>query len=211
MNNLLITKHSHRLAESIVNQMEGRTFHHHFHILYDIVTAINKDNINFFEIGSFCGASSSLVLSHQKIINAFCLDTFSEASPDLVARNLSKFKKSKDSNFTLIEGDSTDALIVSKARELVKNIDLLYIDGDHSFNGCLTDFLNYSDLVNPGGYIVFDDYNDVEYSPQVKHAVDFIVSDFILGQFEVIGCFKNLLNAHPREMIYNNQFVLKRL
>ena len=78
MNNLLITKHSHRLAESIVNQMEGRTFHHHFHILYDIVTAINKDNINFFEIGSFCGASSSLVLSHQKIINAFCLDTFSE-------------------------------------------------------------------------------------------------------------------------------------
>ena len=38
-------------------------------------------------------------------------------------------------------------------------IDLLFIDGDHSIEGCDFDFLNYSPYISIGGYIVFHDFD----------------------------------------------------
>lgn len=209
MNEILLTKHSQKLVEQIVADMEGSTFHHHFHILYDIISSINKNSLNYLEIGSYFGASGSLVLSHDKKINAVLIDTFSEAPMDLVEKNLDNFKN-PESSYKLIVGNSQEQETITYAKSLIKKIDLFYIDGDHSFNGCLNDFLNYCDLVSPGGYIVFDDYHDVEYSPQVKHAVDFIVSEFLYSQFEVVGYFRNSLRAYPENMIFNNEFILRR-
>jgi len=97
-----------------------------------------------------------------------------------------------------------------KVKNIVNNVDLLYIDGDHSFEGCMNDFLNYSDIVQSGGYVVFDNYHDVHHSPQVKHAVDYIVSDLLFDQYEVIGSFRNSLKRYPSEMIYNNEFILRK-
>lgn len=209
MNDILITKKSQTIVENIVKTMMGNTFHHHFHILYDIVTTIKKGEINYLEIGSYCGASGSLVLSHPKIVNAICVDTFKEASTEMVESNFQNFKN-KESKFEFIVGDSKSEETINKVKNVTNGVDLFYIDGDHSYQGCIDDFLNYYDLVNSGGYVVFDDYNDVHYSPQVKHAVDFIVSDFLFGQFEVIGCFRNSLMAYPSDMVYNNQFILRR-
>lgn len=209
MNEIFLTKKSKNLVEHIVRNMEGKTFHHHFHILYDILTTIRKPEINYLEIGTYCGASTSLVLSHPKKISAICIDTFSEAPTDLVERNLNKFKNI-NSNYELLVGDSKDDDIIKKTKSKTEEVDLFYIDGDHSFQGCLEDFLNFSDLITPGGYVVFDDYHDVNYSPQVKHAVDYIVSDFLFDQFEVIGSFRNSLKVYPSEMVYNNQFIIRK-
>lgn len=38
-----------------------------------------------------------------------------------------------------------------------RRVDLLFIDGDHSYDGCLADFAMYRDLVAPDGLIVFHD------------------------------------------------------
>lgn len=38
--------------------------------------------------------------------------------------------------------------------------DLLFIDGDHSIEGCDFDFLNYSPLISRGGYLVFHDFDE---------------------------------------------------
>lgn len=38
-------------------------------------------------------------------------------------------------------------------------IDILFIDGDHTKDGCSADFKNYSYHVVEGGLIIFDDYN----------------------------------------------------
>lgn len=209
MNQILITRSSQSKVQEIVEQMEGQTFHHHFHILYDIISSLEKDEINYFEIGSYCGASGSLVLSHPNKVRAFCMDTFSEAPVELVTRNFTKFKN-LESEFTLICGDSQIKESVSEVKKIVRDVDLFYIDGNHSFDGCINDFLNYNDLVNKGGYIAFDDYHDVKYSPQVKHAVDYIVSDLSFGQYEVIGSFRNSLRSYPSEMPYNNIFIIRR-
>jgi hypothetical protein len=48
-------------------------------------------------------------------------------------------------------------------RKIVENelagqkVDLLFIDADHSFNGCESDYLNYEPLVVSGGIVAFHD------------------------------------------------------
>jgi len=55
-------------------------------------------------------------------------------------------------------------------------IDVLFIDGDHSKNGVMRDYSMYEPLVRPGGAIIFDDYNDARWSPGVKVAVNRIAN-----------------------------------
>ena len=52
---------------------------------------------------------------------------------------------------------------------LVPNADLIYIDGDHSFDGCLQDVTNAYSKLNPGGVMFGDDYCNNIF--QVKEAV----------------------------------------
>ncbi len=47
----------------------------------------------------------------------------------------------------------------------------LWIDGDHSYEGVKRDWENYSPLVVPGGYVLFDNYNDTGW-PGVSEFVD---------------------------------------
>ena len=101
-----------------------------------------------------------------------------------------------------------DILKILKSK--ISQIDILYIDGEHSYPSVIQDFNAYKDLVCKGGYIVFDDYHDYEYSPQVKHAVDYIISS-LSNEFEVIGCIKNIFRARPLEFYMNNCFVLKKI
>jgi FkbM family methyltransferase len=49
-----------------------------------------------------------------------------------------------------------------------RTIDLLFIDGDHSYYGARTDFLQYSPLVRDGGLIVFHDIIDPRQEPSVE-------------------------------------------
>ncbi|MGH6912494.1 MAG: class I SAM-dependent methyltransferase [Geminicoccales bacterium] len=49
--------------------------------------------------------------------------------------------------------------------------DLLIIDGDHGFEGVRSDFERYRPLVEPGGFIVFDDFGAPEW-PDIKAFVN---------------------------------------
>jgi FkbM family methyltransferase len=49
-----------------------------------------------------------------------------------------------------------------------EQIDLLYIDGDHSYYGVRTDFLLYAPLVRDGGLIVFHDLNSRSQDAEVE-------------------------------------------
>ena len=68
----------------------------------------------------------------------------------------------------------------------------------------------YEGLVKKGGYIVFDDYNDSQHSPEVKPAVNDLVNQ-ISTQYEIIGAIPNLYNAKPLELKEGNEFVIKKL
>jgi cephalosporin hydroxylase len=58
-----------------------------------------------------------------------------------------------------IRGDSRDPKTLERVRSLLRGhpLDLLFIDGDHSYAGVKADFSNFSPLVGTGGLIVFHD------------------------------------------------------
>jgi predicted O-methyltransferase YrrM len=65
-------------------------------------------------------------------------------------------------------------------------LDLLFIDGDHSHDGCLRDFLAFHKWVRTGGLICFDDYTQ-ENNPLngVKKVVD-VITVAMKNQYEII-------------------------
>lgn len=84
-------------------------------------------------------------------------------------------RQNSDIALTYIKGNSQN----SEAREAVKQqlgvedvtrplemLDILFIDGDHSYAGVKTDFLTYSPLVKKGGLVVFHDI--CEHAPEAK-------------------------------------------
>ena len=58
---------------------------------------------------------------------------------------------------TVIRADSHDPGTVRSLDGLKGSVDLLFLDGDHSYDGVRADFENYAPLVKPGGLIAFHD------------------------------------------------------
>ena len=52
ISNLVKNSNSNELTKYISKNMEGKTFHHHYHILYDIRTLLGKEKKIYTEIGT---------------------------------------------------------------------------------------------------------------------------------------------------------------
>ncbi len=79
----------------------------------------------------------------------------------------------------------------------------MHIDGGHTRRHVLLDFLLYSPSVVPGGFIVFDDYNDFQHSPEVGPAVDLLRATGFFQGFNVLGSvhgFENSLSCNVSEL-----------
>ena len=205
------TQHSVDLVKQISENMESHTFHHHYHILYDIRNLLDKNPINYVEIGAYAGGSACLMTSHDLPTNCYSIDIGYPIHPDIPKRNVSKYIK-EHNTWEYIQGNSYVPSTVSIIKDKLSHIDLLFIDGDHSAQAVVNDFLSYKDLVSPNGYIVFDDYHDSTHSPGVKIAVDSMVSNNYFEGFEILGGkFKNKLQAYPLDLEYINEFIIKKL
>jgi hypothetical protein len=58
------------------------------------------------------------------------------------------------------------------------------------------DFLMYERLVVPGGYVVFDDYMDHEYCPEVGPTIDKMREMGIFDQYHDIGSVPSYENSY---------------
>ena len=202
--NFTPSKESLVITEKIAEQV--KTFHHHFHILYDLGKTFERP-ITYLEIGCYAGASACLMLQIPGSA-IYCVDGGEPISPAEACNNMSKFNV-HGNYFQYVKGNSHSKEIIRKIRRMIpQGVDILFIDGGHSFNDVILDFNAYSEIVNPGGYIVFDDYQDWQYSPEVRPAVDKIVSE--ISGYEVIGVIKNEVGAKPKEVSDSNCFILKK-
>lgn len=62
-------------------------------------------------------------------------------------------------DFHLLRGNSHEAASLARVKKLLQDepLDLLFIDGDHTYEGVSKDFEMYSPLVRPGGLVGFHD------------------------------------------------------
>lgn len=58
-----------------------------------------------------------------------------------------------------VKGASAATSTVERVQNLLdaQSVDLLFIDGDHSYDGAMADFEAYRPLVRPGGWVAFHD------------------------------------------------------
>ena len=210
--NFKITKDSLDLVIKISEQMKGKTFHNHYHILYDIADSIDKEKITYLEIGAYAGGSASLMSSHKKVSKSYSVDIGHPINKEIVIENVSNFK-TNNCEYHYIQGDSTKLKTIEEVKSIVSDVDILFIDGSHVYNAVISDFKNYSDLVNSGGYIVFDDYLDKVNSPDVKLAVDDLCKSSFIENYQIIGSINyDLLKFTDNPNLGgSNEFIIRKI
>ena len=202
--------HSNLIVNQIAHEMAGYTYHHHYHLLYDLRTLLGPESKNYMEIGVCNGGSLSLILQHPYETNLRGIDVFAyEGQYDASQKNVVYYNKFSR-NLIITKTNSHSLEFVEKLKQENYKIDLLFIDGSHTYEGVTLDFELYSQFLNPGGYIVFDDYNDADFSPEVKPAVDDIVKN-IGYEYHIIGSFPNFLKVHPSDFKEYNEFIIRKL
>ena len=115
------------------------------------------------EIGSYLGASACLLAHSVEQLKGrvCCVDTWtnigmSEGPRDTYAEFLGNIQPFKETILP-IRADSAEA-----ARRFEQKIDLLFIDGDHSFEGCRRDLLSWLPKVRNCGIVALHDFSWVD-------------------------------------------------
>jgi len=204
----IITKDSLKTLREI--SLSISTFHHMSHVILDLANSYPQEKkVKYLEIGTYAGASSALMMQ-RKNTQVVGIGIGSPISPSQAVAGVEKFWVHKKNEFTYIHGRSEEEDIKEKVFDKLKDVDILFIDGDHEYNAVINDYKNYSHLVNKGGYILFDDYSDKEHSPQVREAVDYIVSNLLNDEYDVYGLIPNIFGARPESMVEGNCFLLRK-
>jgi predicted O-methyltransferase YrrM len=169
----------------------------------------------YMEIGSYVGSSASLVLRNPFPTNIICIDPCilpPSHYGGVISQGETLFNNIKNNNIhnyniNLCKKYSNDPMLLKHFKDTNTKVDILFIDGAHDYNSVINDWRNYNGFVNSGGYIIFDDYYDYKYSPEVKPAVDEIMKNIDRTVYEIIGSPKNTLD--DTSIGYNNTYGLK--
>jgi predicted O-methyltransferase YrrM len=186
------------LFQNIEKSIEGRVCHPSIiliKILCDIVPIKN-----YLEIGVHNGGSMSLLLTNKNSENIYGIDLFEDIydinkhlnsekfntyqyfkrdnlSMIRTLNNIEKIKNiyNNNSNIELIKGNSYYDETEENFKNTLNNkeLDLLFIDGDHTIDGVNNDYERYQKYVKKGGYIIFDDYHH----PIIKEYCDKLIQE----------------------------------
>lgn len=115
------------------------------------------------EIGSYLGASSCFLAAgleeSAKNGRVHCVDTWSNDAMSEGGRDtMQEFLANTDSlkhRINPIRGWSTE--VRDDVAKAAGAIDLLFIDGDHSYEGCLADWQTYAHLLSESAVVVMHD------------------------------------------------------
>ena len=158
----------------IVNfqHIDGWLYNDQAYILYQLSSHLKNENPVVVELGSWMGKSSYVLargLIHKPNATLYCIDPFN-ADGDIRSKKIYGINSNPlqafilnmktyhvDSKIRICQGYSYDYL-----QKINKNIDLIFIDANHSYNAVRADFLGWAPKVRSGGTIVF---HDVDFNP----------------------------------------------
>lgn len=124
---------------------------------------LSKHKETILEIGSYTGCSAccfGAALKEQGYGKLICIDTWNNDSMTEGTRNTwDEFKTNTleySSIIIPIKGFSTN--VVKAVEEITRKIDILFIDGDHSYIAVKADWETYKAFLRPGSIVIFHDY-----------------------------------------------------
>lgn len=97
----------------------------------------------------------------------------------------------------VIIGSSRDKSITKRVRDILdgREIDILFLDGDHTGFGVFSDTANYVPLVRKGGLVIIHDVGPcLPPKPEVRHKI-------YKNQIGCYAAWKDLGSVHKRKMI----------
>lgn len=139
--------------------------------LYKTALEVPQNSI-LVELGSFCGNSSYYLAEAARSTNSalFCVDSFKvgfDGQPQIDSR--SKWKQVMSNNMdvtTLLDMTTHDASLIFD-----KEIDFIFIDADHTYEGLLLDLQDWLPKVKSGGLVLLHDYTNTA-CPGIKKAFE---------------------------------------
>lgn len=174
-----------------------------------VAESVNGDKLTVLEIGALYGIGLAIIYNHAVTrysnVNIICLDPFdgyygqaldallNQPVNDLTFKRNMLLANVPANAFDIIKEYSTKPEAITKAAQ--HEINLLVIDGDHSYEGVKADFENYFPLVVEGGYVIFDDYNAKEW-PGVQKFIDEDLSKHT--DFEYLGFYSRTAVGRKR-------------
>ena len=197
------------------------SFHNYVHILHVLRSLIDKPNATYVEIGVWKGGTSIFMSRHPLHTNVIGIDGFFfDHQLDEAKQFCQRLHGHGDIH--LMKSDSRKAIPDLQKQLNGREIDILFIDGDHSEFGTRKDFELYSPLVANGGFVVFDDFMDTSYSGGVREAIMNLIRDgeISLEKYDVMGSVQNVMGAGPVfvddpffydwQNVASNEYVLRK-
>jgi len=123
------------------------------------------------EIGSYLGASSCFLAAAALEIQGaslHCVDSWENEGMSEGSRDTwQDFQYNTQQYQHVIKPHRSRSLNI--ATTFAQRIDLIFIDGDHSYEGCHADIINWIPLVKPGGCVILHDLAWAEGVQRVVH------------------------------------------
>jgi len=221
-----------------INKMLGVT-----HVLYIIKNLLGDSCKTVLEIGTLWGGALLTMMQSEYTSKFVSIDMFEGFYPNLIGEgshdgygiNTKELVTENILNnnpfgheFELLKGSSHDEKIVKYVNKNYSEIDLFFIDGDHTKKGVLQDWNDYSSLVTKGGLVVFDDHWDDKrledsnspYTPRKNFqrygwkTVDEETGEKwmdVVGAVEDIINHKDFYNNWKEVGLYGDKFILERI
>lgn len=153
-----------RRVKDVINGIPGDTMGiKDAEFLHDLCMATDGEG-DVVEIGTNVGKSTIALSAALQAKNDVVLNTVDIYKNDGIEKNLTSAGVRDHVN-----------LIVEPSHKVAKRwnspIKFLFIDGDHSYVGVMSDIKNWSKHVRPGGIIILDDYPGHKSSDVISKAV----------------------------------------
>ena len=143
------------------------------------------------EIGSFKGKSSANLAAGLKPgARLACVDTWqNQAMPyDPTVDVLPEFLRNTENYRDRI--DTCRGSSVAIAANWSRPLDLLFIDGDHSYEGCSSDLRAWLSFLKPGGWIAFHDSSEAGVARAIDELFPKSSQAFSLSAWSIFAAVK---------------------
>ena len=161
----------------------------------EFVTLFNYSFLSsgsIIEIGSYLSYSSVIMASaFQKNENRklYAIDPFEReigwsngSSDDWIYKKYSQLqfatelveKSGLKNNIVFVKGYSNDVISYF---DQINDVGMIFIDGNHSYDGCKSDLNLYSPLLLSGGYLLMHDYNCPQHNGVMKATEEFLLEN----------------------------------